>query len=145
MSRQNAIPVGMCLPCSGPQFASGSPRKGAPAIAQSENDSIQPGQWVRFTHWPLGQDNPPRRVDGVNGRGICWLEPLPGWRTFARSMDLVLVTVEDLKAFVAAGGTLASLRDGHGDPPPAGDYTDDTAFWADWDHWASTSDCAETE
>jgi hypothetical protein len=72
------IPADMCLPCSGPRFAA----------------------------WPLSQDNPPRRVDHLTAHGCAVLEPCPGWRTYARTMDLMVVTPEELREYTAAGNCM---------------------------------------
>jgi hypothetical protein len=100
MSTGNAIPVGMCLPCCSPKAASGTVYRHAPAVAMTESDAIQPGQWVRFAHWPLGPDNPPRLVDHLTARGCAVLAPLPGWRTYARTMDLLEVTEEERQTYM---------------------------------------------
>lgn len=102
----DAIPIGMCLPCSSPRLALGQLRSGTPLIKHTQNEAIQPGQWVRFAHWPLSPDNPPRRVDHLTVRNCAVLEPHPGWRTYARTMDLALVTPQELRDYLAAGGTV---------------------------------------
>ena len=103
MSVRDAIPVGMCLPCSSPRVAGGNLRNGTPVVAMTENTAVQSGQWVLFTHWPLGPDNPPRMVDHLTARGCAVLAHQPGWRTYARTMDLVVVTAEELQDYSAAG------------------------------------------
>jgi hypothetical protein len=102
----DAIPIGMCLPCCSPRKALGQLRAGTPLIKLTQNEAIQPGQWVRFTHWPLSPDNPPRQVNHLTARNCAVLEPHPGWRTYARTMDLVEVTPQELKDYLASGGTV---------------------------------------
>lgn len=102
----DAIPSGMCLPCGSPRVAVGQLRAGTPLIKHTQNEAIQPGQWVRFAHWPLSPDNPPRRVDHLTARNCAVLDPHPGWRTYARTMDLVVVEQEELQVYQAEGGSM---------------------------------------
>ena len=93
------------LPCRSPQHADDSvtncPRG---ECMPGPNPDIVPGCWARFAAWSLGPRNPPRQVAWVNERQVCGLAPRPGWRTFARSCDLVVVTRTELRAFQAARG-----------------------------------------
>lgn len=112
----DAIPVGMCLPCCSPRTATGQLRAGTPLIKHTQNEAIQPGQWVCFAPWPLSLDNPPRRVQCLTARGCCLLEPVPGWRTYARTMDLALVTADELGVYLAGGGCLLGCPGFAGEP-----------------------------
>ncbi|MDP2361983.1 MAG: hypothetical protein Q8O14_14745 [bacterium] len=99
------IPHDQVAICASPKTANGS-TSFSRAVPRSANPTIVAGCWARFAHWPLAADNPPRRVEGITDRQVCWLTPRAGWRTFARTMDLVLVDAKARKAYVATVGSL---------------------------------------
>jgi hypothetical protein len=45
-------------------------------------------------------------VDHLTAHGCAVLEPCPGWRTYARTMDLMVVTPEELREYTAAGNCM---------------------------------------
>ncbi|MFA7331067.1 MAG: hypothetical protein WC326_08345 [Candidatus Delongbacteria bacterium] len=108
---------GIFGPCRSPRLASGSDTYSSrDAVRPGHNPAIQPGCVVRFAGWPMSESNPPRRVDHLTARNCCVLEPVPGWRTYARTMDLALVTSDELCVYLADGGRMLGCPGFAGEP-----------------------------
>lgn len=136
----HGLPAGSYAPCTNPRVAAGGEACLANQwVSHRINDVIHPGCWACFAAWPLGPDNPPRRVAWISPKGICGFEPRPGWRTYARSFDLVLVVDAALQAYIHAGGRLVDLP-----PLPTPTPLDEavvTGYWEKWD--AGVARCSE--
>lgn len=102
---------GACIACRQPNTASGAHGYTGTGVPFTDNPAIKDGQWVRFKDWPItSETNPPRKVDHLTANWSVVLQPAPGWRTYARSMDLVPVTDDEMRAFLDAGGVLPCSR-----------------------------------
>ena len=77
---------------SSPLSADGNGMKRANYNRPPHNTEIVPGAIVRYAGYPVGDENPPRRVAWVTERGAVGFEPIPtASRQFGRSWDLELV------------------------------------------------------